>query len=714
MVMRLILIILGLICFLRGFGQTDNMNMNRIFYMAIIQTRDLSGILPDSLHYPRSVDQEGNYRIVSPADWTSGFFPGSLWYLFENTGYSDFKGLAQKWTMGISSQRYNTGTHDLGFMFNCSFGNGYRLTGDDSYRNYMIDAAKSLSTRFNPVVGCIRSWDFGPWQFPVIIDNMMNLELLFRAFHETGDSSYYQIAVQHARTTMKNHFRSDYSSWHVVDYDPQTGTVLGKYTHQGASDSSDWARGQAWGLYGYVMCYRETGDTAFLHQAEHIARFILTYPAMPADRIPYWDYLAPGIPDEPRDASAAAITASALLELSGFDPADSALWFNGAVDILHSLASAEYLATPGGNHYFILKHSTGSKPSNSEVDVPVNWADYYFLEALTRYRQKVETDNPPEIITGSYGTFYAGDTSRVRVTGLDLDKGDSVTLTLVEAPAFVVLRPAEKDSARLLITPQTDDTGSFIVKIAATDRKGNRTEKILPLEVKDPLWHTITVTASEYQDPNLPENTLDGNPDTRWSAEGDGQWITYDLGVTVNLQGVLIAFYLGNQRQAYFRVQVSQDGTQYRTVLYGTSSGNTNGLELFALPDTVPARYIRIVGFGNSRNKWNSLTEVDFDFERIATAIHPLSISDRALSLDCYPNPAENILNVFFFPVMAGAVMVRLYTLVGELCLEKRLTGTGVNEPVTFQMDLSGFRKGVYVLSLSQGGAKESLPVLKR
>jgi len=254
----------------------------------------------------------------------------------------------------------------------------------------MITASNSLATRFNPNVGCIKSWDVTSgwqkergWKFPVIVDNMMNLELLFKASLLTGDSKYKDIAITHANTTIKNHFRENNSSFHVVDYDPETGEVRGKHTAQGFAASSSWARGQAWGLYGYTVCYRYTKDEKYLKQAQKIANYIINYKGTPKDGIPYWDYDAANIPNEPRDVSAAAITASALIELNGYSKEN----YKTAIDkILESLASNEYTAAIGENHNFILKHSVGSIPHGNEIDVPLSYADYYYLEALSRYK----------------------------------------------------------------------------------------------------------------------------------------------------------------------------------------------------------------------------------------------------------------------------------------------------------------------------------------
>jgi len=336
---------------------------------------------------PRSVDKKGKVVFSVPSDWTSGFYPGCLWYSYELSKDTLFLHAAENHTKVLENQKYNNTTHDMGFKMYCSYGNGYRLTRNKKYRKILLESAKTLATRFNPKVGCIRSWDHhaNQWGYPVIIDNMMNLELLFWAFDQTHDSLYYTIAISHANKTMQNHFRKDYSSWHVVDYDTITGKVIKKTTHQGYSDSSDWARGQAWGLYGFTMAYRYTKEKKYLDFAKHIARFILNNPKLPKDKVPYWDYDAPDIPQAPRDASAAAITSSALYELSTYTSGkESKYYFKNAEDILNSLC-AKYLTPPGYN-YFLLEHSTGNWPSHSEINAPIIYADYYFLESLVRRR----------------------------------------------------------------------------------------------------------------------------------------------------------------------------------------------------------------------------------------------------------------------------------------------------------------------------------------
>ncbi len=338
---------------------------------------------------PRSYHQDADSIITSDSRWwCSGFFPGLLWYLYEFHDDENLKRQAINYLSRVEKEKYNTYDHDIGFQIYCSFGNAFRLTKDEAYKDVILTAAQSATRRYNQSIGLIRSWDFGQnrWQYPVIIDNMMNLELLMRAFHLTEDSLYYHVAVNHSDNTLKHHFRPDHSSYHVVSYDTITGLPHVKQTHQGAFHESIWARGQAWGLYGYTMMYRETGYERYLNQAINIANLMINHPNMPEDMIPYWDYLSPDIPDTYRDASAAAIMASALIELSGF--VDSHLqkkYISVAKTQLKTLSTPEYLAEPGTNGFFILKRSVGSLPGDSEVDVPLTYADYYFVESLIRF-----------------------------------------------------------------------------------------------------------------------------------------------------------------------------------------------------------------------------------------------------------------------------------------------------------------------------------------
>jgi len=345
------------------------------FYNNVVKARD------DRKIFPRSIRND-SIKLVVSNDWTSGFFPGMLWYMYDYTGRNEWRTKAEEFTAFMERESKNAGSHDVGFKVYNSYGNGLRLTNNAEYKKQVIQGAATLTTRFNKNVGCIRSWDFGTWQYPVIIDNMMNLELLFEASRLSGDSSYYKIAVTHANTTMKNHFRPDFSCFHVMDYDTVSGKVIGGSTLQGYADNSAWARGQAWAMYGFTMCYRETKDPAYLKLAENIASFLMDHPRLPSDKIPYWDLDVPDIAKEPRDASAAAIMASAFYELQGYS-LNKKKYKSFADKILNSLIK-KYRSPIFTHHGFMLLHSTGHKPADSEVDTSIIYADYYFLEALMR------------------------------------------------------------------------------------------------------------------------------------------------------------------------------------------------------------------------------------------------------------------------------------------------------------------------------------------
>jgi unsaturated chondroitin disaccharide hydrolase len=367
--------------------------ITKIFSDAEQQTKIMLSEIPKAkadradLVSPRTLDSTGKLRLVASRDWTSGFFPGSLWYLYEYTKSDEWEKPAQAYTANIEREKTNGTTHDMGFKIYCSFGNGYRLTNEPHYKDVIIESAKTLSTRFNIKCGVMRSWDHSGnrWNFPVIIDNMMNLELLFAATKITGDSSFYEIAVTHANTTIKNHYRPDYSSYHVVDYDTATGLVRTKQTAQGYNDESSWGRGQAWGFYGYTMCYRFTKDKRYLGQAEHIASFILKHPHFPRDGVIYWDFDAPNIPNEGRDVSGTAVIASALYELSTYSKKGKE--YRKAADKIVKSLTKFYRSPVGENKGFILLHSMRAKPSDDEADVPLTYADYYYLEALLRMKK---------------------------------------------------------------------------------------------------------------------------------------------------------------------------------------------------------------------------------------------------------------------------------------------------------------------------------------
>lgn len=330
----------------------------------------------------------GKYEWSNSGWWCSGFYPGTLLYLYQQTKDTALYNESLRILDVLKKEQFNTTTHDLGFMMYCSFGNANLINPSATYKEILLNSAKSLSTRFSPAVGCIKSWDGKPNEYLVIIDNMMNLKLLFWATQVSGDSSFYKIAVTHANTTIKNHFRADNSSYHVLNYNATTGKVIKKKTAQGFADESAWGRGQAWGLYGYTETYRETKDKIYLEQADKIAQYILSHPNFAKDKITYWDFNAPDIPASLRDASAAAIMASAFLELSEYVNKKKAnQYFKTAETILKNLSAADYKTAPGTNGGFIIKHCVGHMPNKTEIDVPLTYADYYFVEAMMRYKK---------------------------------------------------------------------------------------------------------------------------------------------------------------------------------------------------------------------------------------------------------------------------------------------------------------------------------------
>lgn len=388
----LILVVINVSCATRYTRNTAPLNVNQLLKEAGEQYLFLKDQLKDNTGFPKTFDKTKQQLETSDSKWwCSGFYPGTLLYLYEATGEKALLNEATRMLTLLEPEQYNTETHDIGFLMYCSFGNANRLAPNDRYRQILINSAKSLATRFNPKVGCIKSHNRGASDFVVIIDNMMNLELLFNATKLTGDSTFYRIAVAHANTTLKNHFRKDFSSYHGINYNPETGAIRYFQGGQGNSEQSAWARGQAWALYGYTLMYRETRNQKYMDQAKNIAHFLLNHPNMPADMIPYWDYNAPDIPNALRDASSAAIMSSALIELSGYvDHAQSKLFMNYAEKMLCTLSNASYRSAKGQNGGFILDHSVGNIPAKKEVDAPLTYADYYYVEALMRYKKLLE------------------------------------------------------------------------------------------------------------------------------------------------------------------------------------------------------------------------------------------------------------------------------------------------------------------------------------
>lgn len=337
---------------------------DRVFSLAQIQLADMDQSLAPG-QCPRSF-QDGNLITSDIGWWCSGFYPGCLWLTYEYSGNDTIKELAIKHTLPLEGLLDRQTDHDIGFQFMCSYGNMLRLTGEG--RDVLEKGADKLAGRFCPGTGVIRSWNFGDWNIPVIIDNMMNLELL-------TDFGHKEIAQKHAYTTARNHFREDGTCFHLVDY-ADDGRVLGRQTVQGYADSTAWARGQAWALYGFAMMARD-GNKDFLAIASGVENWLLKH--LPEDGIPFWDFAQ----CDYKDASAAAVIACGLLELCRIrKDGPSHPSYKLAEKIVRTLASQEYLAQPGTNGGFLLKHSVGNIPAGSEVDVPLTYADYYFLKAL--------------------------------------------------------------------------------------------------------------------------------------------------------------------------------------------------------------------------------------------------------------------------------------------------------------------------------------------
>ena len=395
MKIRKLLLSLGVFLMTPAFCHAENNDISNVINNDInFSTRQYSLMLQQigregKVRIPKTIDKLGRMVYIPIDDWCSGFFPGSLCYLYQLTNDKSWLLQSKRFTEALDSIQYLTWHHDVGFMIGSSYLNIYRLNPNKAYKKTIIQTAKSLCTRFRKKAGVIQSWNVDRgwqskrgWTCPVIIDNMMNLELLFEATRLSGDSTYWKVAVSHANKTLENQFRKDGSCYHVVDYDPNNGAVLHRQTAQGYADNSAWARGQAWAAYGYTVCYRYTHDRKYLDQAVKTLNFVMQNPNLPEDLIPYWDFDAPNIPNEPRDASSAACIASALYEMNNYLPDNG--YTSLADRIIRSLSSPEYRAPLGKNGCFLLMHSVGSIPHNNEIDVPLNYADYYFLEALTR------------------------------------------------------------------------------------------------------------------------------------------------------------------------------------------------------------------------------------------------------------------------------------------------------------------------------------------
>lgn len=347
--------------------------------------------------YPIRTTLDSSWLTVDAKDWTAGFYPAALWRTYERTGDPAWRQRAQTWQAGLASETKHDST-DLGFKLFDTYGVGYELTGDAAYKKIVLAAAATVAKRFDPDVGMFRVWDARTdrTQFRVNIDATMNLELMFWAGQNGGKPQYAAMATRHALRAVTDLVRPDGSTWMCAAYDQKTGALLRHFTTQGYATESTWARGQAWAMYGFTTAYRYTRDPRFLDAARRTAAWFVSH--LPPDRVPYWDFDVPDKATAPRDTSAAAIAASALLELSGDESVPAAR--QGDIDtaraILVSLSSPAYTSrTPG--FAAILAHGTQYE-AKGQADTGIMFGDYYFVEALGRYEKQV----------GSTAGFTAG------------------------------------------------------------------------------------------------------------------------------------------------------------------------------------------------------------------------------------------------------------------------------------------------------------------
>jgi unsaturated chondroitin disaccharide hydrolase len=483
--------------------------------------------------YPSTTTSSGAWATTDAGDWRSGFFPGSLWLLYERTGDAFWRTAAEAWLVELEDEKNDTSTHDVGFKIFPSFGNAYRLTGSEAHRQVVLTAAGSLATRYSPTVGAIKSWD-GPTSsdFRVIIDNMMNLEILFWGARNGGSPAWYDMAVSHALTTRREHVRADGSTYQVVNFDPATGAVKDKTTHQGYGDESTWSRGQGWAVYGFAMCWRETGDPRFLETARQAADYFVAH--LPPDRVPYWDFELPSTEGEPRDSSAAAVAAAGLLELALLDPDPlrSEGYLGSAREILASLASPAYLAEGTGNAAILL-HGTQNRPDD-RYDTGLVYGDYYFVEGLLRFLHW-------------FGVApFASDASAETQSGTPVDVVLSATdgqecelaFAIVDPPANGSLgapsgRPCQPgapnaDSAVVRYTPDPGWSGSDSFTWRASDGTNESNLASVAIVVHPAGGGVVTFTAvADSKVKSSSPNTNYGSETTLRLRAGDPEWRSY-------------------------------------------------------------------------------------------------------------------------------------------------------------------------------------------
>jgi len=388
------------LCLLMGCQQPNEFKADTALnYCASQVNRALESLRDSAGNYnynmePRNIlegDTTWNCRQARAEEWCSGFWPGILWMDYAYTKDENVKKQAEGYTEVLSFLANQPAfDHDLGFLVINSFLKGYEQTGNTEYKRIALAAADTLATLFNDKTGTILSWprhlkDYGGHN--TIMDNMINLELLCWAADNGGKKSLKDIAIRHAETTMKNHFREDGSCYHVAIYDTLTGNFLRGMTHQGYADSSMWSRGQSWAIYGYTMMYRYTHDTRFLDFAQKVTDIYLQRLYETSnDWIPLWDMDDPRGIKAPKDASAACVVASALIELCTYvDSPQKEKYKSAAINMLRDLSGIAYQSR--NKNVAFLMHSTGHHPAGSEIDASIIYADYYYIEALLRISQ---------------------------------------------------------------------------------------------------------------------------------------------------------------------------------------------------------------------------------------------------------------------------------------------------------------------------------------
>lgn len=568
--------------------------------------------------YPETTKTDGSWNTSSASGWTSGFFPGSLWSMYQSTSDPVWLTRAQSWQAGLEGQKTNTGTHDVGFIIFNSFGNGYRLTGNDAYRQVILTAAASLAQRFSPTVGCIRSWGSisDTSNFQVIIDNMMNLELLFWASKHGGKPEWYDMAVSHALKTMANNVRPDGSTYQIANYNPTSGALISQSTKQGYRANTTWSRGQAWAIYGFTMAYRETGDSRFLETARKAADYFIGH--LPSDKVPFWDFQAPNIPNEPRDSSAAAIAASGLIELSQreTDTQRQASYLQAAKDILNTLSSSAYLAEGTANKAILL-HGTKNKPSGT-YDTGLIYGDYYFIEALLRYPT---TPPPPDAIPPEVTTRIPASGSTGAAVGTNVTATFNEDVTNVNQASFILQQGTTQVDASVSydpasytatlhpttdLIPATTYTASLTGDIA--DRANN---KLAPLS-----WTFTTAALPAPSATRIKNVTFEDGSLTHASSGVDAIKGSITLVTAGTLKGMYSAR-VPNVSSAYLEENVAATDDIYVSLylrLDALPKSDTRILQIFNGSTTVSNIVVRSNGALRLRN---GSTTVGSDSERL-------------------------------------------------------------------------------------------------